>query len=227
MIDLKAEADIQAFDPGRASRIAQALRMAGDKGVKQADIARSCGVSPQAVYRWKKTGQISLNHLLKLASLSGASKDWLADGSGPSQDGVVPEKRHLIAVPLISSIAAGEMCESPDLYHAGDAEEWVETTARVSPKAYALRVIGDSMTNPHGAPSIPEGSIVIIDPAAEPMPGKIIVVKVRGEDDATLKRLIKDGPHYYLKPLNPAYPIFELTEKHIICGVAKQIVQEL
>lgn len=45
-----------------------------------------------------------------------------------------------------------------------DAEEWVYTTALVSEMAFALRVRGDSMTNPLGSPSIPEGSIVIVEP---------------------------------------------------------------
>jgi SOS-response transcriptional repressor LexA len=128
---------------------------------------------------------------------------------------------------LISSIQAGQMCESPDLYHPGDGEQQIETTAQVGPRAYALRVEGDSMTNPHGSPSIPDGSIVIVDPDIEAIPGRIVVAKIKGEDDATLKKLVKDGPRYYLKPLNPAYPMIEVDDRFIICGVAKKVELDL
>lgn len=140
---------------------------------------------------------------------------------------VQEERRSIVRVPLISWVAAGQMCESPDLYHPGDSEEWTETSVRVSASSYALRVVGDSMTNPHGSPSIPDGCVVIIDPEAEAVPGKIVVVKRKNQDDATLKKLVVDGSLYFLKPLNPAYPLTQLTDEHVICGVAKQVVQNL
>lgn len=227
MIDTDETQEAAPFDLARASRIEIALSAAKTNGVNQSEIADKCGISPQAVYRWKKTGQISIKHLVKLSELSGISQEWIINGEGSQRDALKPERREIVTVPLISSIAAGQMCESPDLYQPGDAEQWIETTARVSARSYALRVSGDSMTNPHGLPSIPEGSIVIVDPETEPMPGKVVVVKIKGENEATLKRLVKDGSQYYLKPLNPAYPIFPLTEQHIVCGVAKQVIQEI
>lgn len=117
--------------------------------------------------------------------------------------------------------------EAVDNYHVGDGEEWLVTTSKVSPKAFALRVTGDSMNNPTGTPSIPEGSIVIIDPEATPANGKIVVAKLPDTNEAMLKKLVIDGPNRYLKPLNPEYRTIPISEDCLIIGVAKQILQDL
>jgi phage repressor protein C with HTH and peptisase S24 domain len=242
MIDADEKTDKN--DPARAARIAVALSMASEKGMNQSDIAKLCKISPQAIYRWKKTGQIGLDHLVRLAALSGASKDWLADGSGVKAVGLEEQRRGLQQVPLISWKAAGligreglRLMEPIAKYAAGDAGslsvqsgepvEWVETTADAPHNAYAVMVSGDSMTNPHGSPSMPDRSVVIVDPGIDAVPGNIVVVIAAGESEATIRRLVKDGPQLYLKPLNPAYPLTPFTKDHVICGVAKQVIQNL
>lgn len=201
-------------------------------GISQVALAKTAGCSQTTISDIERGRNECSKELPDIARALNVTVEYLLGTprrqhiDAPSNTG--PERRSIVKVPLISSIRAGAMCGSPDLYQPGDAEEWVETTARVSAYSYALRVVGDSMTNPHGSPSIPEGSIVIIDPQAEALPGKIVVVKVKGEDDATLKRFVKDGPQYYLRALNPAYPMIPYDkERYVICGVAKQVIQEL
>ena len=63
------------------------------------------------------------------------------------------------------------------------------------PHAFALRVAGDSMVNPLGFPSIPEGSIVIVDPDGIAENGKIVVARLEDSVEATLKKLVINGPH--------------------------------
>ena len=125
-------------------------------------------------------------------------------------------------VPLISWIQAGSWQEISDEFHTGDAEEWRETTANVGPRAFALRVVGDSMTAPVGL-SIPDGAIVVIDPDTQPVNGSIVVAKLTDSQEATLKRLVIDGPRRYLKALNPAYPMLEINGNCVIVGVAKKV----
>jgi SOS-response transcriptional repressor LexA len=131
-------------------------------------------------------------------------------------------------VPLISWVQAGEWTEVGFVYdYEDDAQEWRETTAIVGSKAFALRVEGDSMTNPYGAPSIPEGSIVIIDPDKHADHGSIVVALLEDSNQATLKRLVIDGPMRYLKPLNPAYNAIEIKENCKITGVAVKVEIDL
>jgi SOS-response transcriptional repressor LexA len=49
---------------------------------------------------------------------------------------------------------------------------------------FALEVKGDSMTNPNGLPTIPEGATVIVDPDIEPLHGKIVIARIDGTNEA-------------------------------------------
>lgn len=129
-------------------------------------------------------------------------------------------------VPLISSVTAGQWAEVVDNFQPGDAEEWRETTANVGPHAFALRVEGDSMTAPTGV-SIPHGSIVIVDPDSEARNGSIVVAKLEDVQEATLKKLVIDGPNSYLRPLNPVYAPIPINGNCRIIGVARKVELDL
>ncbi|WP_444923472.1 S24 family peptidase [Microbulbifer sp. DLAB2-AF] len=129
-------------------------------------------------------------------------------------------------VPLISSVTAGQWREVVDNFQPGDAEEWRETTANVGPHAFALRVEGDSMTAPTGI-SIPHGSVVIVDPDTEARNGSIVVAKLVDIQEATLKKLVIDGPNSYLRPLNPLYTPIPINGNCRIIGVARKVELDL
>lgn len=130
-------------------------------------------------------------------------------------------------VPLISWARAGSWTEVDDPLHPGDALEWVPVTGAVSRAAFALRVVGDSMTNPDDRRSLVDGAVVIIDPEREALHGSIVLAKREGEQSATLKLLWFDGQQPYLKPLNDRYPIQPMPADARIIGVAVQVTQSL
>lgn len=140
-------------------------------------------------------------------------------GIGPDRGG---------RVPLISWVQAGAFATVVDNLHPGDAEEWIETTVPVHQHTYALRVYGDSMTNPAGDPTFPEGSIIVVEPdaigSAAEMVGRFVIVKRNGDGEATFKQLVKDGGELFLRPLNPQYPMLKLKETDQICGVVREKV---
>lgn len=123
-------------------------------------------------------------------------------------------------VPVISWVAAGKFCHSDDPFPPGVADEWVGATANVGPRAYALRVDGDSME-----PRFPDGCTIIVDPEWEAKHKSFVVVRLEGSDETTFKQLMAEGGKRYLKPLNPRYPIIELSESAVICGVVRQSLQ--
>lgn len=129
-------------------------------------------------------------------------------------------------VPLISWVQAGQWSEVVDTLGPGEAEKWIETTARVSKQSFALRIVGDSMTNPNGSPSFPEGMIIILDPGRAAEPGKYVVVRQNHDSECTFKQLIRDSGRFFLKPLNPRYPIMEMGTDAVICGVLVQAVMD-
>lgn len=129
-------------------------------------------------------------------------------------------------VPLISWVQAGNWREVVDNLQAGAAERWIPTTERVGKHSYALRVIGDSMFNPRGAPSFPEGTIIIVDPDRSAAPGRYVVVRQGSDGECTFKQLTRDAGRFYLKPLNPQYQLLEMSTDATICGVLVQAVTE-
>jgi len=123
-------------------------------------------------------------------------------------------------VPLISWVSAGIWCEAIDSYAVGDAEEWMHCPEKHSDNTYALRVRGDSMTNPiPSQPSYPEGCIIYVDPKVQVHNGCRVIAKLPGINEATFKEYREDGGKRYLKPLNPQYPMVEIFDNTLLCGV--------
>lgn len=122
-------------------------------------------------------------------------------------------------IPVISYVQAGNWCTLVDNFAPGDADEWVETTGKYSETTYALRVNGTSMQ-----PTINENAIIIVDPQAEWGHNKIVVVRQNGDDEVTVKRLIKDGGTWLLKPDNDRFPIMTMKEDAHVCGVVMEMI---
>ena len=168
----------------------------------------------------------------KLEKLGGKPENWLDHTNNiKSTDNIhantepAPEIKG--SVPLISWVQAGAWTEVIDNFHLGDAEKWIDTTANVSSQSFALRIKGDSMTNPHGTPSLPEGSMVIVDPHSHCDNGNIVVARLEDSMEATIKKLVIDGGQRYLKPLNPAYPTIPINGNCHIIGRAVRVELDL
>jgi SOS-response transcriptional repressor LexA len=125
-------------------------------------------------------------------------------------------------VPLISWVAAGSWRETIDNFQPGDADVWIDTAKRVGQSAFALRVKGDSME-----PTCPDGSVIIVDPEREPENGSLVVVRLDEDAEATFKKLMMEGGRRYLAPLNPRYPVLEISGPATICGVVRQVLIDL
>jgi SOS-response transcriptional repressor LexA len=123
-------------------------------------------------------------------------------------------------IPLISWVRAGQFCEVIDQFQPGDAEDWLPCSKKYGKHAYALRVEGDSMVSPYpGTRSYPPGFIIFVDPDRDITNGCRVIAKLPDSNEATFKVYSEDGGQRFLKPLNPQYPIIEMTESMILCGV--------
>lgn len=222
---------------------------------RQVEMAKIFKVSTKGARKWLEGEAIpKTTRINEMANHFGVTTEWLLSGKGQKyseeknstpkfcsetipnnvRGKIVKEKagqyivqNNLIKLPLISEVQAGEWKEAIDNHHPGDADEWIETTAKVSRSSFALRVKGDSMFNPYGTQSIPEGAIVIIDPETPAINGKIVVAKLQDRNEAMLKKLVIDGPNKYLKALNPDYKPIQIDESCIIVGVARRIEIDL
>lgn len=202
-----------------------------DPTATHAALARAAGVRPPSVKAWFDGGTKTLKgeSAVRAARYLGVNADWLTAGLGPrepSGDAVENVTSDPIPfrgrVPLISWTTAGQWAEVQDLHPPGNGDEWIATTARVGPHAFALRVQGDSME-----PKVPDGCIVIIDPDRGHHHGSIVLAKRVTDQSATLKQLWYDGDAPKLRPLNDRYPILDMPNDTRIIGVAVRIELDL
>jgi SOS-response transcriptional repressor LexA len=166
------------------------------------------------------------------AGKRGLSQKWL-ETLGPILDatpaqlleepGAARRSADMRSVPLIDSVQAGHWTEVADPYAKGDAEASVPVMRHVGPRAFALRIEGNSME-----PDFRDGDIIVVDPDVQPQPGRYVVARIEEENAATFKRYREKGRDsrgraiVELVPLNPDWPVLSIANSKggSIVGVA-------
>lgn len=199
----------------------------GELGLTQTSAADALGVTQGAVGQYIN-GRIPLNDgaamqfakLLKvhISQISNQlahdySKLWVENASEAANQG-----SHRKA-PVISWVQAGEWSEASEPEHY---TEWKSISDTDSDDVFWLRVVGDSMTSPHGI-SAPEGSLIKVDPNRQADNGSLVVAKLADSHEATFKKLVIDAGRKYLMPLNTAYPTLEVNGNCVIVGVVTEV----
>ncbi|MBM3941148.1 MAG: transcriptional repressor LexA [SAR202 cluster bacterium] len=109
----------------------------------------------------------------------------------------------VVSVPIIGAIAAGaplpvvtsDILQSEGLETVGLPPE---LTPRVASDLYALRVKGYSMIDA----LIDDGDVVVLRRTPDIRNGDMVAAWLRAEEEATLKRLYREGDHIRLQPAN-------------------------
>ena len=99
-------------------------------------------------------------------------------------------------VPIVGRVAAGRPIAA--IEHLEGQLEWDS----LGPGgAFAVRVIGDSMTGE----GILEGDYAVVQPGEEAQNGDLVVAYVGEDQEATVKRFHRGGGALELRPANPSY----------------------
>lgn len=113
-------------------------------------------------------------------------------------------------IPVIGYIAAGQPLPTPPISDWA-AQEPIESLQipkqfiRSKTQLYALRVKGTSMIDA----LIDDGDLVLVEPVNEIKDGDMVVAWLRLEQEATLKRIYREGSMVRLQPANSEmHPIF-------------------
>ncbi|WP_299733892.1 XRE family transcriptional regulator [uncultured Endozoicomonas sp.] len=206
-----------------AHRISVAIERSGKS---QRKVAIEIGVTPQAITKWLKTGNISRESLDGLAKATGVSASWLLSGIGSMDRELdynvvpLPNNRKVVLVPLISWVQAGDFCETPGATPAEYCEDLLPCPVPIGSRGYALTVQGESMTSPYpNDRSYPPGCIIYVDPDKPVTNGCRVVAHIDGTDEVTFKTYIEDAGHRFLKPINPQFKTIDITKNTRICGV--------
>jgi SOS-response transcriptional repressor LexA len=223
-----------------SERLHQALNDAGvrirGRGVDIHRQLKSLGVikTTQAISKWLNGEAIAeADSMAALCAWLRVRREWLEYGVLPKEQvgeslaQLAPAEhksnvseifQHYGKVPLISWVQAGAWCEAVSNLDIYDADSWLSCPVPISKSGYALKVLGDSMTNPGPGRSYPAGCIIFVDPEAEAKTGDRVIATVPRTNEATFKVLVEDAGRQFLKPINPQYPIIDITEETHIRG---------
>lgn len=193
-------------------------------GMSQVDLAEASHTSQVMISKIERGLTTQPRRIEKFAKLFGVTPEWLLYGANPpawakesgGDQSNVSAAMSLYEVPIVSWVQAGEFCNAEARHSYEDYEMILCPERGASDKTFALRVVGDSMTSPHGR-SYPEGTIIFVDPLKSAHSGNRVIARTdRGH---TFKELVmNEFGEYYLKPLNPSHqPIFGKDIE--ICGV--------
>ncbi|MGN7610632.1 helix-turn-helix domain-containing protein [Magnetococcales bacterium HHB-1] len=117
-------------------------------------------------------------------------------------------------VPLLSWVEVGAWNETVDFFRMRESDVWVSLGLRANKDMFALQVVGDAME-----PEFCEGDILLVNPGVPADANKFVIARLPGHGEASFKQLVSDGGRRFLKPLNPRYPILEVTQDTAIYGV--------
>jgi SOS-response transcriptional repressor LexA len=232
--------DKNALRAAFSSRLHEALDDAGvrsrGRGVDIHRQLKSLGVdkTTQAVSKWLNgEAMAEADSMVALCTWLKVRREWLEYGVLPKELTGASNVRQLAAgdgsnvsvinqrfgkVPLISWVQAGAWCEAISNFESYDTDSWLSCPVPISNHGYALKVLGDSMTNPGPGRSYPTGCIIFVDPEAEAKTGDRVIAQVPRTNEATFKILVEDAGRQFLRPINPQYPIIDITEETHICG---------
>lgn len=191
--------------------------------LSQVKLAFLVGVSNVAISQWERDEtEPTGDNLLSLSSALKCQPQFIIRGNTVSSNNVqyqsIEPRRPRGEYPLISWVSASIWCETIESYHLDGIDRWYETALDCSEGSFWLEVKGDSMTAPSGL-SIPEGTVILVDPEIEPINGKLVVAKLENENETTFKKYVVDAGNKYLKPLNPQYNLIPINGNCRIIGV--------
>lgn len=187
-------------------------------GLSQSEVARRLSITPQAVQKWEKGENVPRGkRIQKLASILDVSASFLLTGENPNV--TASEYAASKRAPIISWVQAGEWSEALELNEPFG--EWLDVPAS-DDSVFWLRVVGDSMTSPHGV-SAPEGSLIKVDTSRQADNGSLVIAKLVDSQEVTFKKLVIDAGRKVLMPLNRAYLPLEINGNCTIVGVVTEI----
>lgn len=178
--------------------------------MRQEDLAKRLNVSQSTVSDWINKGTARGSNLKRLADFFHVTIDDLVNGTVTSLQRV-PVKQ----IPLISWVQAGMWSEMQEQEY----DEYIPVDVSVPKNCFALRIQGDSMTSQNGGRTIPDGSVVIVEPyngMIEDLNHKVVIAA--DNEKATIKELVIDGQEIYLKPWNSQYKMLSVTQSTRIVG---------
>lgn len=158
-----------------------------EMGFTQEELGEKLGLQKSAIAKYEngRVENIKRSVIKKMSEVLNCSPSYLLG---------IDTVTHAQRIPVYGRVAAGIPIEAIE-----NISDWEEIPASWQGNYSGLKVKGDSMV-----PMIQDGDVLIVKNQNDAESGDIVIAIVNGED-ATVKKLLKQGNGIVLQPLNPAY----------------------
>ncbi|MCS4251169.1 MULTISPECIES: LexA family transcriptional regulator [unclassified Pseudomonas] len=194
-----------------------------DRKVTQDQLAERLGMSQGGVGHWLNKRRVpsleDMNRLLQALGLGDLEVALeIRERSAPHEPSPAKHYNPYFRYPVSDWKS---LCETREERATYDTRRFELTDQRCAGAAFWLPVTGDAMAAPSGL-SIGAGMMILVDPAVEAEPGKLVVAQWANSTRATFRQLREESGQLYLMPLNPTYPKQLFTDDCRILGVVVQ-----
>lgn len=202
----------------RTKYLEQAMQ---DKGMNANQLAKASGVPYSTIRSMleRNLKNAAIDNVIKICQVLDLSVDELVTAGMP--ENVHYLQRGEVLIPLLGRISCGVPITATENIERYIAEPG---TRLPSGTLFYLQAKGDSM-----APTIEDGSLVLIREQEEVENGEIAAVLLEGDTEATLKRVKREKGITLLVPDNRKYEPFALTKDSPgrVIGKAVRVTKEL
>ena len=171
------------------------------------DIQHGCDISSTSVVAYNLDILKRHGHIRRDAEISRG----LELVASPSRR----RRPEMVAVPLMGTVAAGAPFPLPTAESwAEEAQETIELPQAIAGRGdnvYALRVKGDSMIDA----LIGDGDLVIMEATRNVENGQMAAVRLKLEEETTLKRFYAEGSTVRLQPANTQMEAFTVPADNV------------
>lgn len=179
-----------------------------EKGISKSELARRSGLKEDRVRKWLSENLVEPikqprgDAIERLADVLGVDAIWLRHG--------LTFERHedsdrllslLQSAPVVTLTLLSTLKTFDDLDALIKAGPPFSSSRRFGPRCFLVPVEDDSM-----APRYPQGTVLVVDPDAPPIPGKCVVANVIGHGAVCRRVRTADGKKLELHPENPDSP---------------------
>lgn len=176
--------------------------------------------------------EMSTGHLATLETKDVAPSVYVADalakGLGTTIDVLLKEaanpkgftapSEHAQRVPVIPWSLAAEWALNPDPTRLPTGTAWVMPPEVPPGRVFAMTVRDESMQAPSGV-SFSMGYTIFVDPSRKALANDFIVGHLGDPAAPVFKKLTLDGSAYWLRALNPQFPMQQMGDTFEVIGV--------
>lgn len=121
-------------------------------------------------------------------------------------------------VPVIPWARAAEWAKNPDAKRLPAGTQWVVPLDTPPGRVFAMTVRDEGMQAPAGV-SFPNGYTIFVDPARKAVANDYVVAHLGDPAAPVFKKLTLDGSAFYLRALNPQFPMQQVGDTFESIGV--------